>query len=122
MLFLEAPAGVGFSYANTIAGTVHNDSSTAQDNLNAVLAFFAGFPEYKNNKFWVTGESYAGIYVPTLSYAIYESNVAGVNPKINQVGAMVGNGCVGNDRGICSSDPAANGFQVDFVLISHCAD
>jgi carboxypeptidase C (cathepsin A) len=52
-----------------------------------VLAFFAGFPEYKNNKFWVTGESYAGIYVPTLSYAIYNSNVAGVNPKINQVGA-----------------------------------
>jgi carboxypeptidase C (cathepsin A) len=35
MLFLEAPAGVGFSYSNTKQGTVHNDSSTAQDNLNA---------------------------------------------------------------------------------------
>jgi len=57
MIFLEAPAGVGFSYTNDPAGLTHNDSSTAADNLAAVLAFFEGFPELRANPFWVTGES-----------------------------------------------------------------
>ena len=52
-----------------------------------------------------SGESYAGIYVPTLSYAIYESNQGGANPKVNIVGAFVGNGCLGNDVATCSNDP-----------------
>jgi hypothetical protein len=32
-LFIEAPAGVGFSYCDTAAGCSHTDTSTAQDNL-----------------------------------------------------------------------------------------
>ena len=40
---------------------------TAFDNHEALKDFFAGFPEYAGNEFYVTGESYAGIYVPTLS-------------------------------------------------------
>ena len=36
-------------------------------------AFFAEFPEYESNDFYVAGESYGGIYVPTLSAQILES-------------------------------------------------
>jgi carboxypeptidase C (cathepsin A) len=42
---------------------VHNDSSTAADNFVSLKAFFSLFPEYKANEFWISGESYAGIYV-----------------------------------------------------------
>jgi carboxypeptidase C (cathepsin A) len=38
------------------------------------------------------GESYAGIYVPTLAYAIHTSK-----STINLKGIMVGNGCTGTD-------------------------
>lgn len=57
MLFIEAPAGVGFSYADFPSGLVHNDTSTAQDNLNALIYFFANFPEYAQNELYISGES-----------------------------------------------------------------
>ena len=59
--FMEAPACVGYSYADTIDGCTHDDHSQAVDNYQALLSFFSGFPEYKNNSFFITGESYAGI-------------------------------------------------------------
>ena len=58
---MEAPACVGYSYADTIDGCTHDDHSQAVDNYQALLSFFSGFPEYKNNSFFITGESYAGI-------------------------------------------------------------
>ena len=66
VVFLEAPAGVGFSYADTPAGTVHNDTGTAADNYAAVAQFLKGFPELATNDLYIAGESYAGAYVPML--------------------------------------------------------
>lgn len=59
-IFLEAPACVGFSYADELRGCIHNDTGTAADNLAAILLWFQGFPEFKGNDFWISGESYAG--------------------------------------------------------------
>jgi carboxypeptidase C (cathepsin A) len=97
-IFIEAPAGVGFSYADTPAGTSHNDTSTAADNLAALEVFFAAYPEYSTQPFWITGESYAGIYIPSLAYDIVTSG-----SKINLKGILVGNGCLGNAVGVCGS-------------------
>ena len=60
-LYLEAPACVGFSYAdNTGTGCSHDDTSAAVDNLAALVQWFTLFPEFQKNDFWITGESYAG--------------------------------------------------------------
>ncbi|CAE7624272.1 CTSA, partial [Symbiodinium microadriaticum] len=69
MLYIEAPVGVGFSYSDNNDYRC-NDDRTATENRAAVEAFYAMFPEYKQNKFFITGESYAGVYVPTLAEAI----------------------------------------------------
>lgn len=53
-VFLESPAGVGFSYADTPAGTIHNDTSTAEDAYAALTVFFEGFPEYQANDFYIS--------------------------------------------------------------------
>jgi serine carboxypeptidase-like clade 1 len=60
MLFIEAPACVGYSYADTLDGCAHNDSSQAIDNAAALRKFFQGFPELAADDFFITGESYAG--------------------------------------------------------------
>ena len=76
MLYIEAPAGVGFSYCLEKDECVFDDDNQAVDNLYALLYFFNyKFPERKTNNLWLTGESYGGIYVPTLAYQIHQFNI-----------------------------------------------
>eukprot|EP01084_Bolivina_argentea_P313985 543808_1 len=75
ILFLETPICVGFSYQdNTENNCTMNDNSTADDNYNAILKFLDKFPVYKSNDFYITGESYAGYYIPTLTLRILQGN------------------------------------------------
>lgn len=75
MLYLESPAGVGFSYSTdpSFYGGV-GDSMTARDNLKFLQGWFAKFPRYKGRDLYITGESYAGHYVPQLAQRIVEFN------------------------------------------------
>ena len=104
-LFIESPAGVGFSYCETAAGCSHTDTSTAANSLLALRSFFAAFPELAANNFFLTGESYAGIYIPMLAFNVYQYNKGAPAAPINLKGIMVGNGCIGNAAGHCGSDP-----------------
>lgn len=87
MLYLESPAGVGFSYSveKSFYSSV-NDVITAGDNLAFLEKWFENFPEYKNRDFYITGESYAGHYVPQLANLIVQSK-----SKINLKGIAIGN-------------------------------
>ncbi|XP_075107548.1 serine carboxypeptidase-like 45 isoform X1 [Nicotiana tabacum] len=68
MLYLESPIGVGFSYSNdTSSYETVNDEITARDNLVFLLRWFHKFPLYRKSNLFLTGESYAGHYVPQLA-------------------------------------------------------
>jgi len=91
MLYLEAPACVGYSYPDDmVTGCRNNDTQQAIDNLVALRNLYRGFPEYANNDLFITGESYAGVYVPTLAIQILKNA-----PEIKLKGIAVGNGVVG---------------------------
>ena len=90
-IFLESPAGVGFSYCDYDNCTA-SDTSTAMDNHNVLKGFFKGFPEFAKNPFYITGESYAGVYCPTLAEQIMNDAAN----EINLQGLAVGNGCWGS--------------------------
>lgn len=97
ILFLESPAGVGFSYSNTSSDLyTAGDQRTAMDAYNFLVKWFERFPQYKYRDFYITGESYAGHYVPQLSQIVFLKNKGIENPIINFKGFMVGNG-VTND-------------------------
>lgn len=92
LLFLESPAGVGFSYSNTTSDLyTAGDSRTAEDAYRFLQRWYNRFPQYKYRDFYIAGESYAGHYVPQLSQVIYRRNNRIANPVMNFKGFMVGN-------------------------------
>lgn len=93
ILVLESPFGVGFSYNTTLINLTDRD--TTLYNYYALLNWFQSFENFKNSEFWITGESYAGMYIPYLSSMILNnSKTNGINFK----GIMVGNGVLITNR------------------------
>ncbi|EDV22249.1 Lysosomal protective protein [Trichoplax sp. H2] len=85
MLYIESPAGVGFSY-NKYTRYRLNDSATAETNLVALQEFFRRFPTFKKNDFYITGESFASVYLSTLAVQLMK------DPSIKLKGIAIGNG------------------------------
>lgn len=106
LLIIDAPAPVGYSYCEPSgpSGSFQscgdwNDDSTATFNRLAVEGFLKKFPSLIKNDWYFTGESYAGIYIPTL---VRELLLHG--PKDLKIkGMALGNACVGTDV-LCFAD------------------
>jgi carboxypeptidase C (cathepsin A) len=118
MIYLESPTDVGFSinYSKDPDDHKTNDVISGQENLQALIAFFKKYPDYKKNDFYISGESYAGIYVPTLAWNVINYN-AGVTKadRINLKGILVGNGVT--DWNV-DTDPALIDFAFTHALYS----
>jgi carboxypeptidase C (cathepsin A) len=79
VLYLEQPAGVGLSYCDEVEhpeDCASNDFAGSYDNVIAVRQFFDRFPDFKSNPLYLSGESYAGIYIPYLLWQIDEFNAS----------------------------------------------
>ncbi|CAJ0932205.1 unnamed protein product, partial [Mesorhabditis belari] len=100
VLFLESPIGVGFSYNTQLANdTSHKDDLTADQNYAALGDFFTRVaPEYSNRSFFLTGESYAGHYIPQLSIRLLSGIINGTFPNKNFLGIAIGNGEFSSQR------------------------
>jgi carboxypeptidase C (cathepsin A) len=71
LLYLESPPGVGFSEASSLEA---DDNTATEDNYAALVDFFTNkFPEFSKLPFYISGESYSGIYVPYLAQKIVKS-------------------------------------------------
>ena len=79
ILYVEQPAGVGYSYCdwdNSPQDCTFDDNTSGLDNLNVILEWFEKYPEYKKHDMYISGESYAGIYVPFAVNQIHHYNIA----------------------------------------------
>ncbi|KAK9100119.1 hypothetical protein Scep_023549 [Stephania cephalantha] len=93
LLFIDTPVGTGYSYSNDSQDVLNNgDEKTAIDSLEFLLKWLERFPEYKGREFYITGESYAGHYIPQLAQAIVKYQAVTGDYSINLKGLMVGNG------------------------------
>jgi len=88
VLYLEAPVGVGFSYSDT-PNVELSDDATAEINYKSLKIFLKKFPKFANMDIYITGESYGGIYIPTLMNHIRRED-SDLTEKIK--GLFIGNG------------------------------
>ena len=128
VLSFDQPAPIGFSYCgnddpNTIThphscdGIVWDDTLTAQAAHLAMIAFYMKFPLFYNVDLYLTGESYAGIYIPTLAREIVQNNINHTPAiSLNLRGFAVGDGCLGTETDICGNLNPESGFDVWNVI------
>jgi carboxypeptidase C (cathepsin A) len=64
MLYVESPAGVGYSFSDFKDDYKTGDAETALDNYLLIRQFLDRFPERQSNDFYISSESYGGHYMP----------------------------------------------------------
>jgi carboxypeptidase C (cathepsin A) len=87
LLAIEQPAGVGFSKASDPKFNWTDDLMA--ENLMAGIKDFLNEFNLKEKDFYVSGESYAGVYIPYLAKYILNDKS---EDKINLKGVLIGNG------------------------------
>ena len=60
VLYIDQPAGTGFSFTDKEEGFATNQEDVARDLYEALQQFYKLFPHLNKNELYVTGESYAG--------------------------------------------------------------
>ena len=63
VVYVDQPVGTGYSYAQTDS-YVHDISQAASQFVTFLDNFYQVFPELKNTDVYLSGESFAGQYIP----------------------------------------------------------
>ena len=77
LLFLDNPVGTGFSFTGSDSGYARHRQDYEATLFEALQQFYSMFPEKLDADFYITGESYAGKYIPCLGHKIHEENKKG---------------------------------------------
>ncbi|CAF3370797.1 unnamed protein product [Rotaria sp. Silwood2] len=93
LLYIDNPVGTGYSFTSNDQGYARSQDDVARDLYSALTQFFQIYTDYASNPFYVTGESYGGKYVPSITYKIHvENQNPQVKVKINLKGMTIGDG------------------------------
>lgn len=138
LLFVDQPAGVGFSYVDPEPdgqpGPVPSDSFNSAYDMHIFLQIFISqaFPSLQNTSFHISGESYAGHYIPTLaSQVISQNSIYPSRVQIPLKSILIGNGFVspldttfGYWETLCTTNPGVpspifNSTRCDIMATNH---
>lgn len=95
MIFIDSPVGTGFSFTDNNKGYARNDVDVACNLYEALSQLYMLFEWCDSSNFWITGESYAGKYVPALAYHIHKAQHKLTEDKATKIpltGIAIGNG------------------------------
>lgn len=92
IIFVDQPTGTGFSYSSDDRDTRHDETGVSNDLYDFLQVFFKKHPEFAKNDFYITGESYAGHYIPAFASRVHQGNKANEGIHINLKGFAIGNG------------------------------
>lgn len=119
VVYIEQPAGVGFSFSS-VPGDYnrYNDDISQTDNYAFMKAFFAQYPQYASRPLWLTSESYGGNYIPQLSRQILTGSDTRLASQLKAGGIAVGNPVFSSDT--ASFDQIMSLVQAN-ILYAHAA-
>mmetsp|Transcript_13163 Transcript_13163/g.52527 ORF Transcript_13163/g.52527 Transcript_13163/m.52527 type:complete len:488 (+) Transcript_13163:56-1519(+) len=115
MIFIDNPVGAGWSFTDSTDGFCTDEVCVADNLYETLMQFFEVFPECADVDFYITGESYAGKYIPSLATKIHHMNTDSSNPKVNLVGLSIGDGTMDPPKQI-------PGFAEMWYQVSVCDD
>ncbi|KAJ3090220.1 hypothetical protein HK102_004381 [Quaeritorhiza haematococci] len=75
IVFLDQPVNAGFSYTDDDSKGVSTTVDAATDVYAFLQIFFSTYKQYAKLDFHVTGESYAGHYIPAIGKTIADNNI-----------------------------------------------
>ncbi|EIW58500.1 alpha/beta-hydrolase [Trametes versicolor FP-101664 SS1] len=90
-VWVDQPVGVGFSTADS-AGFVHDEDEMGRDFMGFLSNLVKVFPSLKTRPLYVTGESYAGTYIPYIMKTYFGLT----DPPVNIAKFAIGDGTVGS--------------------------
>ncbi|KAK9676379.1 hypothetical protein RND81_11G073300 [Saponaria officinalis] len=92
LIYVDQPIGTGFSYSSDRRDIRHDEEGVSNDLYDFIQAFFSKHPEFVSNDFYITGESYAGHYIPAFAARVHRGKKANDEIHINLKGFAIGNG------------------------------
>jgi hypothetical protein len=115
LLIRNLPPPIGFSYCDPAGPSGDgyscgpwNDTSTALHSYKFMKNWMEVFPEYSGSDLFLTGESYAGVYIPMLAEQIL-AHGGGLASQLK--GLAIGDGCVSGLGCLPNKGPL---FSVEF--------
>ena len=101
LLIYDAPPPVGFSYcADDPGGDGYSCGDWDDDRTARVVHTFVdnwmkAFPAFAARDLFLSGESYAGVYIPMLAREILDDKTSPTRSRLK--GMLIGDGCAGTD-------------------------
>ncbi|KAA8550327.1 hypothetical protein F0562_002011 [Nyssa sinensis] len=92
LIYVDQPTGTGFSFTSDEDDIRHNEDGVSNDLYDFLQEFFKAHPQYAKNDFYITGESYAGHYIPAFAARVHQGNKEKEGIYINLKGFAIGNG------------------------------
>eukprot|EP00262_Sarcandra_glabra_P003242 TRINITY_DN1385_c0_g1_i6.p1 TRINITY_DN1385_c0_g1~~TRINITY_DN1385_c0_g1_i6.p1 ORF type:complete len:447 (-),score=58.56 TRINITY_DN1385_c0_g1_i6:68-1408(-) len=93
LLFLDNPIGTGFSIVSMQQEIPKDHNEVAKHLLVAIQSYFALYPSFRSRPLYLTGESYAGKFIPATAYYILQQNSQMSRSHwVNLQGVAIGNG------------------------------
>ena len=126
VLYVESPAGVGFSTDSSSSSS--SDATFATRTLAFLDHFLESHPRFQSSSVWLSGESYAGHYVTRLATEMLSRKDTSTI-SANLVGFMIGNAVTDDTFKYDGGSQFRTLYQHDFIsdraysaVQTHCAD
>ncbi|PCH36382.1 alpha/beta-hydrolase [Wolfiporia cocos MD-104 SS10] len=90
--WIDQPVGVGWSTADD-TGFVYDEDQVGTDFMGFLENLVKVFPSLKTRPLYLTGESYAGMYIPYITKAYFGMS----DPPVNLTKIAIGDGSIGSE-------------------------